>query len=150
MATYADVEDVRARWEGDLQAGSDLEARVQVRLDDAEAILTQHAGDLADRIAAGKTTAELVKIVLCSMVLRVLRNADGVTQETAGPFSRSFDAAVASGKLFTTREDRRLLGLRGRAATVSLSEADDALRHPNRRDWRSRDRGGWADCGWIA
>ncbi|MDT0302904.1 Gp19/Gp15/Gp42 family protein [Streptomonospora wellingtoniae] len=142
MADFADVQDVRDRWEGDIPSGSDLEARVQVRLDDAEAILIQHAGDVQARIDAGKTTAHLVKVVLCDMILRLLRNASGITQESAGPFSRSFDAAVASGKLFLIREDRRRLGMKGQAGSVSLSEADDALACPLRPNGDQ--------VGWIA
>lgn len=137
MAVYADVDDVRERWDGDIPEDSPLEARISVRLDDAEAMLTQRAGDLAARIAAGRTTEHLVKMVLCNMILRLLRNASGVTQETAGPFSRSFDAAVSAGKLFLTRDDRRDLGMMGRAGTISLSDADSALRRPVRRDWRA-------------
>jgi hypothetical protein len=132
VAVYADVDDVRARWEGDIPQGSPLEERVQVRLDDAEAMLEHRAGPLAERITAGRTTDRLVMVVLCNMVLRLLRNAQGVSQETAGPFSRSFDAAVAAGKLYLTKDDRRDLGMRGSAGTISLSAADDALPYPTR------------------
>ncbi|MEU5853945.1 Gp19/Gp15/Gp42 family protein [Nocardiopsis dassonvillei] len=140
MATYATVDDVRARFEGDIPEGSSTERVVTARLDDAEAMVIHRLGGadaLAARIEAGRTTAALVTMVLCNMVLRLLRNASGVTQETAGPFSRSFDSAVAAGKLYLTKDDRRDLGMRGQAGTISLSEADDALRHPHRRDWRA-------------
>lgn len=125
MPVWASVEDVRARFETDLPPA--VEQRVRVRLEDAEAILTQQAGDLAARVEAGKTTPELVRIVLCDMVLRLLRNPAGARSQTAGPFAITLDQAVSSGKLVVTREDRRRLGLRGRATTLPVR--DDALHH---------------------
>jgi len=140
MATYATVDDVRDRFEGDIGEGSPTERVVTARLDDAEAMVVHRLGGieaLQARISSGRTTAALVEMVLCNMVLRLLRNASGVTQETAGPFSRSFDSAVAAGKLYLTRDDRRDLGMRGQASTISLSAGDGALHRPHRRDWRA-------------
>lgn len=138
MSTYATVQDVKDRYEGVIPDSSD--PAVQTKLDDAEEFLAARAGDIAARITAGKTTARRVKMVLCNMILRVLRNPTGTRQENAGPFGRSFDQAVASGKLFLTRDDRMLLGLVGGATTVQVG--DDALdlptRYPGLADWRRR------------
>lgn len=125
MALFAKVEDVIARWDGPVPL-EQLDY-IDTKLSDAEVEVTALVGDIMSRIVAGKTTAAAVRIVLCRMVIRVLRNADGVKTQTVGPFSYTLDQQVASGRLFVSREDRRLLGFRGSASTVSLADADAAL-----------------------
>ena len=39
------------------------------------------------------------------MVLRVLRNPDGLRSETVGPFSTTYDTSVAAGLLAITADD---------------------------------------------
>ena len=138
MATYATVDDLRDRFEGDIP--DSLEEKLTVRIEDAELIVARPMrGDIAAWIAAGKTTAAEVKMVLCNMVLRVLRNPTGTTTQSAGPFTATLDKAVASGKLFLTRDDRKALGLR--RGRVSVEMEDDALASPLRpptQDWCER------------
>ncbi|GGM75540.1 hypothetical protein GCM10012275_52790 [Longimycelium tulufanense] len=129
MAVYATVDDVRKRYEGTITA--DQEAFVDQKLDDAEEHIASHIGDIGARIAAGRTTATRVAIVLSNMVARVLRNTSGARSQTVGPYSHTLDQAVSAGKLFLTREDRKLLGLRRGATTLTLN--DDALEHPLKR-----------------
>lgn len=125
MSVYATVVDLKEEYEGDIPAA--LEPKLQRKLDNAEEILASYVrgGDIAAHIAAGKTTSARVRIVLCNMVLRVLRNPTGARTQTAGPFSMTLDQAVSSGKLFLTRDDRRLLGLRRGPTSVEM--VDDAL-----------------------
>lgn len=126
MATYATVDDLRASYfEGDIP--DSLDAKLTVKLDEAEEIVRSlvPGGDLAAWITAGRTNAARVRMVLCNMVLRVLRNPTGVSTQSAGPFSMTLDRTVASGSLWLTREDRRLLGLAGAAQSVEM--VDDAL-----------------------
>lgn len=127
MATYATVDDLRASYfEGDLPES--LNDKLEVKLDEAEEILRSYVpgGDLAAWVAAGHTNPDRLRMVLCSMVLRVVRNPTGAATQSAGPFSMSLDKAVASGRLWLTRDDRRLLGLRRGAQSVEM--VDDALR----------------------
>src|ERR687894_309469 len=102
-------------------------AYVDQQLSDAEVEVTAIAGDLMARIVAGKTTAASIKVVLCRMVIRLLRNSDGVQTQSVGPFSYTLDKQVASGRLFVSPADRRLLGLRGGSSSVALS--DEALEY---------------------
>ncbi|GEL19357.1 Gp19/Gp15/Gp42 family protein [Pseudonocardia asaccharolytica] len=125
MSSYAQIEDVALRLDRPIPPTEQY--RVQVLLDEAEVELALAAGDIAARIAAGKTTAERVRRAVCEMVLRVLRNPSGFRQQSVGPFSVTADRQVASGLLTVSRRERRLLGLRVGAATVSLSDADNGL-----------------------
>lgn len=132
MTMFATVDDVIARWDGTI-ALEQLES-ITTMLSDAERKVAadrrvRSAGGLMALIIAGRTTAEDVKLVLCDMVIRVLRNTGGVRTQTVGPFSYTLDQQVASGRLFVSREDWALLGVRAGAATVSLSDADAALEH---------------------
>lgn len=113
--TYAVFEDVTARWDG---ATLDT-TRVGVLLGDAHEYLP---ADLEARLTAGWTNLVKVRMVLVNMVLRVLRNPSGVRSESAGPFSYHRDAAVASGKLWLTGDDRKLLGLRRTATSLCLDD----------------------------
>jgi hypothetical protein len=126
VSIYATFEDLQIRYlDGTIPA--ELEPKLDVKLDEAEDMLASRVanGDLAAWIVAGHTTAARIKTVLCNMVLRVVRNPTGATTQAAGPFSMSLDKAVASGKLWLTREDRRLLGLLGSAESIEI--VDDAL-----------------------
>jgi sulfur transfer complex TusBCD TusB component (DsrH family) len=125
VAFFATVDDVVARYDGEIPM--DKLAYVDQQLSDAEVEVTAIAGDLMARIVAGKTTAAGIKVVLCRMVIRLLRNSDGVATQSVGPFSYTLDKQVASGRLFVSPADRRLLGLRGGSSSVALS--DGALEH---------------------
>ena len=126
MATYATVDDLRnSYFEGDLAEA--LTPKLEVKLDEAEEILRSYVpgGDLAAWVTAGYTNPARLRMVLCNMVLRVVRNPTGATTQAAGPFSMSLDKAVASGHLWLTSKDRRLLGLLRGAGSVEM--VDDAL-----------------------
>lgn len=128
MATYATVDDVAAEYDGTI--ADDQWDYVDRKLTSAELVVDAVAGDIGGRITAGKTTAARVRLVLATMVIRVLRNAGGVRTETVGPFSVTVDQQVSSGRLYVSREDRRLLGLRSAATTMALD--DPALRWVHR------------------
>lgn len=126
MSTYATVSDLEDRL-GTTFSDDDL-PKVQAFLDDAEAILDQPEGALAARITLGRTTAHLVKVVVCNMVARLLRNPDGLRGETYPEYAYVVDPAASSSWLTLTRDDRKLLGIRGRMRSVPMN--DDALEHP--------------------
>lgn len=61
--------------------------------------------DVDADVAAGNLDAEVVALTVANMVLRVLRNPQGLRSETTGPFSRTFDTTAAAGLLTVTDYD---------------------------------------------
>lgn len=129
MPTWATAFDVQARYEDDIP--ENLASRVGTKLEDAVTIIENRLGDIQAAITAERTSAKNVKLVLCDMVIRWLRNPGAMASETVGPFAYRRDSSIRSGKLYLTADDRKLLGLQPGAVTIPL--ADDALRHPTRR-----------------
>ncbi|AFF28315.1 head-tail adaptor Ad1 [Mycobacterium phage Twister] len=107
VATATDVEN---RWVREL---SEEETRlVNTRLDDAERMLKRRVGDIQAKITAGTLDAEDVKQVEADMVLRLLRNPEGYTQETDGNYTYMLHQQLASGKLEVLPEEWEALGIR--------------------------------------
>lgn len=75
----------------------------------ASALLRQHARqiglDIDAGITAGRLDPEVAALTVANMVLRVLRNPNGLRAETTGPFSRTYDVQVAAGLLVVTDYD---------------------------------------------
>lgn len=133
MALYAAVSDVADRYEGELSASA--QRWIATLLEDAESVLYSEIPSLDARVADGRTSADTVRRVECSMVLPVLRNPSGYASQSAGEFSYSFQGSGPGfnpgGRLVLSAADRRALLGSKRATTVPM--ADPALRHLFRR-----------------
>src|SRR5690348_18345942 len=92
VATYATVDDVVAEYDGTI--ADDQIEYIERKLTSAELVVKAVAGDIGARIGSGATSFEAVKLVLCNMVIRLLRNPEGVRTQTVGPFSRSEERRV--------------------------------------------------------
>lgn len=136
MPIYAQADDVADRWGQAIP--QDRVAWVEQQIDDAEEHIADRVGPIADRIAAGRTTAARVEIVVCDMVLRVLKNPSGWRQQSVGPFNHTTDREVSSGRLMLTRNDKRLLGIRVGATSVPM--VDETLADIGRRSPSDDDR----------
>ncbi|QTR37007.1 hypothetical protein J8670_12990 [Mycobacterium tuberculosis] len=113
IATATDVEN---RWVREL---SEEETRlVNTRLADAERMIRRRIKDLDDKIDAGDIDPEDVKQVEADMVLRLLRNPEGFTQETDGNYTYMLHQQLASGKLEVTDDEWETLGIRRRGMFV--------------------------------
>lgn len=116
--SYTTVQDVEAEWNQQVPDGSLV--HVQWLIDKAERLLARRIPDLAARIADERLTQADVVDVVCSMVLRVLRNPTGFRSESAGDYSYSADSASASGRIELLPSERRLLvGGQGGAFTIT-------------------------------
>lgn len=112
MEAFADVADLESRWR-DLSESE--EERAAVLLGDASAVLSS----LVD-VDGSEEQAEVLRIVCCNMVMRVM-SADvtngsatfGVSQQsiTAGPYTQSFSYSNPTGDFYLTRVEKQMLGI---------------------------------------
>ncbi|CRK59071.1 predicted 14.0Kd protein [Alloactinosynnema sp. L-07] len=128
MATvYADVSDVQqARGQEIPESQQDW---VQGRVDAAHRRLRSAAPGLDARAAAGALDPDLVKDVIVEMVLRVLRNPEGLLRENDGDYGYGRSERVGSGVLEVTAADLEVLGYAG-ASTYSVTYPDGGLPRP--------------------
>jgi hypothetical protein len=106
---YATADDVQARYEQDLD--EKLTGIVNIRLNDAELLIKSKILDLDDQITSETLNVEVVKLVEAEMVLRLIRNPEGFSQESDGNYSYAIYQQVSSGKLEVLDNEWDLLGL---------------------------------------
>lgn len=115
--SYASPADVNARLVGrDLDP--DESAVVATRLDDAEELIRERIPDLDHRITSGEIRERLLVMTEAEAVLRLIRNPDGLSQESDGGYSYTLSKAVASGHLEITQEEWSRLGVAATTGTV--------------------------------
>jgi hypothetical protein len=102
FATADDVDVMRS-------LDSDERDRATVLLRYASAQIRKNLPDIDTRIASGALDPDLANLAAVQMVLRVLRNPDGVRQESVGPSAISYDNTQASGKVQFTADELALL-----------------------------------------
>ena len=119
MSNPASTMDLEDRW----RPLTDTEQTVaQALLDDAWAVLQSEVPGLDDRVTSGALASPLVIGVVAAMVLRVLRNPEGKLQERIDDYSYTRDSSVATGGLYVTVDELRLLiGVRGSAFSITPS-----------------------------
>lgn len=107
MATNpAEIVDIEVRW----RPLSDAETIVADTLLSDAWVLLKHADSTIDtRLDAAELDSELVKIVLVEMVKRVLRNPDGIRQESIQDYSVTRDATSGNGLLHVTDDELVML-----------------------------------------
>jgi hypothetical protein len=90
MADLAAIADVANVWrEIDPDDAATLR-RVDMLITAASAMVRQHVPGVDSRMTAGNLAPELVAYVVAEMVARKMRNPDGASSISTGPFSRSF------------------------------------------------------------
>jgi hypothetical protein len=100
------------------------EVTAQALLDDAWAVLLTVIPDLEARMAAGTPSTSLVVSVASAMVLRVMRNPNGVRSWSVDDYSETRDNSIAAGSLYVAPEEIRLLtGLASSARSGAFSVA---------------------------
>ena len=106
ITTFDDVQEASKR---DIPA-SDRDW-VDSKIREAEMLLETYIGDLDDWIDVDseKRTDKIV-LVVCRMVDRVIKNPDSLYTESDGDYSYGRDRGVASGEIYASRRDLRLLG----------------------------------------
>ncbi|CAN5808423.1 hypothetical protein BH24ACT15_BH24ACT15_37550 [soil metagenome] len=128
MANPATVTDIENRWRP-LSANETIVATTL--LADAWTLLTATDMTIDTRLSAVPPTlsANLVIPVLCSMVLRVLKNPDGKAQESIEDYSYTRDRAIAGGALYVDDSElaRLTTAVDSGAFTIRLYGAPDTV-----------------------
>lgn len=135
MGVYAGTDEVELAWNKPV---SDEQADyVDYLIDKAERLVRDKVPSLSLRITAGKLTAQTVGDVVVDMVVRLLRNPEGLSSESAGDYSYQRNATTGEGRIFIRPDElARLRGNLGQVSSVPVG--DDALAEPVRRDWEWR------------
>lgn len=118
---YASAADVEARLGRTLDP-SETQI-VNTRLNDVELMIRNRIPDLDIKVSTGVIDPQLVVMVECDAILRLVRNPDGFTAETDGNYSYQISKEVASGKLDILSGEWALLGVRNGAFTIRPSLA---------------------------
>lgn len=134
MGEFAGISDVELAWNQSVPDG--IADHVDYLIDKAERLVRDKVPTLDARITAEKLTPGTVGDVVVDMVVRLLRNPEGLSSESAGDYSYQRNQATGEGRLFMRPDEIvRLRGYSGQVTSVPVG--DDALRHPYRRPpWR--------------
>lgn len=97
------------------------EEYAQALLDDAWEILLVHKPNLDAQMAAEEVSQGAVSVVISSMVLRVLRNPDGVRQWSVDDYSETRDNSVAAGALYVSPDELGLLAPAGTGSGAAFT-----------------------------
>lgn len=100
-------EDIQNRYEGDLSRFA--ESYVATQIADAIDFIDALYPAVQARLTSGLLTVNAYKRVVADVVLRVLRNPNGYTNETDGAYSYGQRTAVASGNLSLTNDNVTVL-----------------------------------------
>lgn len=114
---YAQRGDVTGRHIG-VPLDETVLAVVDIRLNDAERLIKNRIPDLDAKILASDIDEADVRMVEAEMVLRLIRNPEGFTQESDGNYSYMLSVAVASGRLEVRKDEWGQLGVRRAAYTI--------------------------------
>ena len=130
MSNWATPQDVIDRWVG--PGVPTDEELLEALIDDAEAIVLAEYPGIQDRIDAGKLNGELVTMVVCRMVSRLLRNPEGLSywQQQTGPFGQARNFGDGGTDIWITIQERELLRAVGRGKSFSVNLGPDAMSPP--------------------
>lgn len=116
--TFADVDEFVKR-----DIPSSDQTWVEGKIDEAEALIETYVGDVEDWITVDPAKREpKIILVTCRMVDRVIKNPDGLATESDGDYSYGRFGSLASGEVYLSRSDLRMLGvgLRRRFGSIRL------------------------------
>lgn len=102
MAALATVDDVESRWR---PLTTEEQQRALVLLDDASAVIRTRFPSIDTQIAYGDVAQEAVIATAVAMVVRVMSNPEGVSQETIDSYSVTYRERSGSMYLDPTEAD---------------------------------------------
>jgi hypothetical protein len=118
--------ELENRYEGDL---AEFRAQyITTKLADAVALIQQHYPEVEARLGDGRLLTQNYNRVVCDVVLRVIRNPGGFTNEGDGGYSYGRRVVVASGDIWLTDGDVDLLF--GRVQVADMGTASVGVHVP--------------------
>lgn len=127
FATITDLEDRLGRTVPDI---GQAEALLRYASQLVRGYARRHGIDLG---TAEEPRDGVVEVVV-EMVYRAISNPQGVTQDTAGPFSVSFGSDAAQ-RIYLSKSDKVILGGGVGAFTVNPADTDEAWLGPTPVGW---------------
>ncbi len=122
MTSYATVNEI-IKLKGPLT--DEQKTQVADLLARASAMLRGAVPDLQARLIAGEVDPVNASTAVINMVLRVMRNPEGLTAETVGPFRREWERDSSTQWLFVSDAELALVAVpqskpRARASTIRV------------------------------
>lgn len=123
---WATFGDVTNRWVG--QNAPTDEDIVNALILDAEAVILSEYPAIQDRIDAETLNLDVVTMVVCRMVSRVLRNPENLTywQQQTGPYGQSRNFGTEGSDIWLTEEEKEMLAPKKRGKAFEFDLAPNA------------------------
>ena len=125
--SWATPQDVIDRWVGnDVPTDLDL---VQALINDAEAVILAEYPKIQDRIDDDELPLATVVMVESRMVMRLLRNPEGLTywQQTTGPFGQARNFGTGNSDIWLTENEISILAPKSRGKAFEVNQGVDAV-----------------------
>lgn len=116
---YATVEDVAVDLGRDTRSEQER-AQIASWIDQAEALIASRIPNLGALVAAGRLSAEVVRMVIVWVVARKVKNPDGKQNERVDDYSYGFDENAKRGAIFLTDEEWDLLIPRAASSSFTV------------------------------
>jgi hypothetical protein len=125
--SWATPQDILDRWVGnDVPTDLDL---VQALINDAEAVILAEYPKIQDRIDDDELPLATVVMVESRMVMRLLRNPEGLTywQQTTGPFGQARNFGTGNSDIWLTENEISILAPKSRGKAFEVNQGVDAV-----------------------
>lgn len=125
--SWATPQDIIDRWVGnDVPTDLDL---VQALINDAEAVILAEYPKIQDRIDDESLPLATVVMVESRMVMRLLRNPEGLTywQQTTGPFGQARNFGTGNSDIWLTENEISILAPKSRGKAFEVNQGVDAV-----------------------
>lgn len=120
--SWVSPQDILDRWVG--PGAPDDEDLTQALINDAESVVLAEYPRIQARITDGALPLSTVVMVVSRMVMRVLRNPEGLSysQMSTGPFSQGKNYGTGNADIWMTSDEEQLLApkRKGKAYEVNL------------------------------
>lgn len=125
--SWVSPQDILDRWVG--SGAPDDEDLTQALINDAESVVLAEYPRIQDRINDATLPLSTVVMVVSRMVMRVLRNPEGLSysQMSTGPFSQGKNYGTGNADIWMTSDEVKLLAPKRKGKAFELDLGANAL-----------------------